>query len=285
MSKIILQQERDFGSKINATFVFIKQEFKPLLTCLAYLVLPLALFSGVAYGLFNATLYQAMAEDTFSTPSSLPFKQLAAMFSGFGLLYIFVSILSTLFLYSTVLSYIKLYKAGKENITPGDVWAVSKGHIGMLFILGVVNYLLIVVSFLLLFFPGVYVSIVLSMSFCIMVFEDADISYSITESFSITKGKWWSTFGLIIVLGFISGLISVFFSLPSTIYTTNLISDPSQVNSVTTSIFGVIYFLGVFLVYVILIVGISFQYFNLNERKYATKLIDDIESIGQNTDE
>jgi len=285
MSKIVLQQERDFGSKINATFVFIKQEFKPLLTCLAYMVLPLALLAGVAYGLFNANLYKSIAENSLVNQSTLPFEQLMAMFSGFGLLYIFVSVLSGLLLFSTVLSYMKLYKQGRENITPADVWSVTKGHIGMLFILAVVNYILIIAGTCLLLLPGIYVSIVLSMSFCIMVFEDADISHSIRESFSITKGKWWSTFGLIMILGLISGIISVFFSLPNTIYTTSLINDPGQIDAFTTSVLGVLYLLGIYLVYVILIVGIAFQYFNLNERKYATGLIDDIESIGQNAEE
>lgn len=285
--RIILQEERDFGSKINATFMFIKQEFKPLLTSLAYTVLPFSLLTGVVYGLFNADLYGGMGlqlqEGISRTPTIL--DQYKAMFTGTGIVLMCLYIVSYLFLFSVVLSYMKLYHSGKTEISPSDVWNESVRHIPRLVVLYIVTAFIVIAATFLLFIPGIYVGVILSLSASILIFEDGSLQYTISESFSIARGKWWSTFGLLLVLGLLTGVMSLAFSLPITIYNSSLILAPENSNRILSSALGVIYATGTHLLNVIIVVGTAFQYFNLNERKYATKLIHDIDSIGQNTGE
>jgi hypothetical protein len=42
-----LRQERDFGEKINATFTFVVENWRPLVNALLLLVLPISMLSGV----------------------------------------------------------------------------------------------------------------------------------------------------------------------------------------------------------------------------------------------
>ncbi len=285
--EIILEEERDFGAKINATFTFIKQEFKPLFTVVVYLVLPLGLIVGTVYGIFNSSLYASMnnsfntGEDAYTSSTA----QFLALFSGLGILTMLLFFVSYVFLFSVVISYLKLYKEGKRNIQPSDVWSEAFKHLPTLFVLFVVNYFLTIAACIALIIPGIYVGVTLTLSSFILVFEGGGLGQAITGSFALIKGKWWSTFGLVIVLGFICSILGMAFSIPNTIYTTGLLFSPENNSTLLASVFGAIYFAGIYLVYVILIVGVGFQYFNLYERKYAGKLHDDIQSIGTNLDD
>lgn len=53
---IILQQERDFGDKINATFSFVSQNFKTLFLSLLYFAGPLGLIGGIANGIVQSSM-------------------------------------------------------------------------------------------------------------------------------------------------------------------------------------------------------------------------------------
>ena len=53
---IILQQERDFGDKINATFSFVSQNFKTLFLSLIYFAGPLGLIGGIANGIVQSSM-------------------------------------------------------------------------------------------------------------------------------------------------------------------------------------------------------------------------------------
>ena len=51
---IILQQERDFGDKINASFTFVSQNFKTLFLSVLYFAGPLSLIGGIANGVVQS---------------------------------------------------------------------------------------------------------------------------------------------------------------------------------------------------------------------------------------
>jgi hypothetical protein len=57
--------------------------------------------------------------------------------------------------------------------------------------------------------------------------------------------------------------------------------EPSLLSELVNDVFFVLYFLVSFLLYVIPLVGISFQYFNLVELKESRGLMSKIDTIGQ----
>ena len=56
------RRERDFGTKVGATFDFVTAQFRPLFKCLAYFVLPAALLAGIGMGLVAGPLMEVMAK-------------------------------------------------------------------------------------------------------------------------------------------------------------------------------------------------------------------------------
>jgi len=103
--KIEFQRYRDFGQIINATFEFIRENFKQLAKAVIFLVGPFILLTGIFGGLYQKNL--------FSFTSSL--TSLSQFGVAFGL-YILFAMISTLVLISTIYSYIILYIKREDEI-------------------------------------------------------------------------------------------------------------------------------------------------------------------------
>ena len=59
--KIEMRKMRDFSAKINATFEFLRQNFKPLFKAIAYIAGPAILAQGVVYGYYNRSVINLTA--------------------------------------------------------------------------------------------------------------------------------------------------------------------------------------------------------------------------------
>ncbi|MDX5436829.1 MAG: hypothetical protein LPK03_06515, partial [Pontibacter sp.] len=58
--KINFREERDFGEKLNATFYFIRTNFKALGNAMLLYVTPVALLAGIFSGLHQSRLFQTL---------------------------------------------------------------------------------------------------------------------------------------------------------------------------------------------------------------------------------
>ncbi|MEM9328019.1 MAG: hypothetical protein AAGA85_20300, partial [Bacteroidota bacterium] len=154
----------------------------------------------------------------------------------------------------------------------------------------------LLVNFASLFFllPGIYLAIVFLISIPVFVFEKGDIGEAIARPFTLIKGKWWSTLGLIVIATIVAGLVSFIFVIPTYFLAiVGLLSlnedmpiSPEEISGSFMSWTSITLFalmaLGFYLVRLIPIIAISFQYFNLKERTEATGLrseIKDFESV------
>ena len=102
---------------------------------------------------------------------------------------------------SVTYAYMRTYQAN----APVDITLnmVSKGLASKVFnVLGfnILTALIVGAGMLFFFFPAVYLLIVLSLGAAIIVFENSNPIDAISRSFSLIRGKWWSTFGLVVVM-------------------------------------------------------------------------------------
>ena len=105
--------------------------------------------------------------------------------------------------------YISLYVSkGKGNFTKNDVGELLKKNLWKVFGAGILVYIMAVIGFLLFYIPGIYLAVATIFVFLIIIYENKSATESISRSFEIIKGKWWQTFGLILVFGLIIGSMS-----------------------------------------------------------------------------
>jgi hypothetical protein len=135
----------------------------------------------------------------------------------------------------------------------------------------------------------VYLIFSFSLTFIIRAYEGLGFLDAIKRSFNLVKGKWWSTFGLILILSMIMGFISYIPLFPvyvimgvTTLH--NVSSDPTanplEGLSTVLPILLALYYTLQLLLSALPNIGIAFQYFNLMERKEARGLMSSIDSFG-----
>ena len=307
------RRERDFGAKINATFGFLKAQFRPLLKCLLYFVLPGALLTGIGIGLFFGRVMAAMPKpgQPFAYgPKFIPgVSDVVGLFGG-GL----GALVAALLLISTVYAFVRvrLDLPADEEVQPAQVWAYIRPRLGRMLLamlllsglsliaffvwfgsmFGVVHAqsegdgfssaLAVLGSMMLFFIPIMWFSIVLTQYFPVLWLEDEGVWAALRRSFYLIRGKWWSTFGLLMIVGMIQSVFTFVFVIP--LYGSmalTLLKIPGFGSPVVSVIGSCIYSIGIMLTYTIPLVAIMFQYFNLVERRdaYGLRLL--VSRLGQ----
>ena len=288
--KIELRKVRDFGNKFNVTFEFIRQNYKALFTSLLLISGPFHVLGNVivtVYSFFVLGSFDEMAR------TSDPFDFLTN-FTGYQLLGNGIAMIGYLLSIVVVYSVVRLYAERSDplSITVGDVWNYAKDDILPVLGAGILSTLVVLVALVFLVIPGIYLAVVLSLMAPIIVYERKSIGDAFSRSFFLIKEKWWSTFGLIVVAAIIQYVISMIFAIPTMIAAfvwgihaaTNdggLIGEFPLWYKVTTLITSVIASLAGSMIMCITHLAVSFQYFNLAERRESTGLLGRLENFGK----
>lgn len=268
---IILVQERDFGQKINATFDFIIQNFKPLVLSLLYISSPLSLVGGFFMGSYQSGILKIQKGVWESGSSS--FDDIYPILGTFFLL-ILTNIPSSL----VIGAYFLEYEEGNRNITPEAVWNRLKGYIGKALVFNLVMGIIIFIGILFFIIPGVYIGVALSLMTMVLMRENLDLGDTFRRCFYLITDQWWSTFGLLIIMGIVSSIIASVFLIPALILTMIIAAINSDVLTTISDIFSTV---GGSLVRSLVLIAIVFQYYNLIERRDGASIINAIDNIGK----
>jgi hypothetical protein len=281
-TKLEFRKQREFGEIINDTFLFIKQNFKPLLKVFFYLCGFFILASIV-----SAVLYQINVNDIRLDGAQPPSQTFGKLFSwNYFAVMIFYVVTYAAIMVST-LSYIAVYIA-KENVppTPEEVWAYFKYYFFRVFGSSIPITLLMVVAFICCIIPGVYVFPALSLFYAVMIFENGSFAYSFGRAFKLSHKDWWSTAGAMFIIWIITYAAFIIPSLPGIIL--GFIIGFSQGASSISKVWLIIATVFQYVSYVFLMVpliGTALCYFNLAERMESGGLLARIDKLGEhNTD-
>lgn len=306
---------RNFSRKLNATFEFIRQNFKPLFKSILFIAGPSVLVGSVMAGSFMGEFF-SLGLSMQGNPEALSSYFLSTGFwTQLLLMFIFLTI-SFVIAIATINCYLILYDQKKTNkIEVSEVWDHVRNALGsylgttlLFFLLFLIAYVILLIpvfilsniSGVLVFFgvlftvAGIFFLIFSSsLTYFIQLYEKKNFIDAIARSFRlVNSGKWWSTFGLIMILYLIMMTVSYVFILPyyAVLFTESLhsissgtVAEPSTSGKYWTIFFFTLYYMAQMLLYALPNVGIAFQYFNLVELKEAKGLMNQIENLGESS--
>jgi hypothetical protein len=312
---IEFHRARDFSRKLNATFEFIKQNFKGLGKSILMIAGPPVLVASLIIGSFigEFTSFTQQAALNGGRVEGMENYFLSISFWLQIILMIVFLTLSSIMNIATINNYLVLYGEKRTNkIEVSEVWARVRSTFWMYFrtmllfmvliiaayivllipigILGVISPFLVFFGFVFFFCGLIYLIFGASLTFIIRAFENNGFFVAIGRSFKLVKDKWWSTFGLITVLYLIMGITSYIFIMPwyiitmmSALHSTSIdtFQGPSEGWQLMTILIFTLYYLAQMILAALPNIGIAFQYFNLVELKEAKGLMTQIETLGQ----
>jgi len=297
MNKLIeFKKERDLGAIITDTFTFIRENWKDYFLTVFKIIGPVLLV-GAAILVFAMVSYSGAIKGILTLDQSAPdpsgaFDSIFGMFGWLFLMFVVFGIVYTL-LSEVSLYYVKSYIENDGVANFEEVKEQTYANIWKFVGLGILSILMMIVGYILCVLPIVYISVVLSLAMPIMVFESKSIGETISHSFTLIKGEWWNTFGVVLVIGILVSMLGFVFSIPSLIY--QLISmgvsisneDPTAILGILEDpiylILNLIAYFGKFLFYSVTLIASAFIYFDLNEQKHFTGTFEKIENLGNSS--
>ena len=285
---IEFKKKRDLGLIISDSFKFITTEWKSFFgTILKAAVIPIFVAIGamIYYVMCSTTVFGDIANTTnFNNPFNLNFKELIIPIFIFLVAYLVAYALVTV----SALSYIKSYISNKGVVNIEEVTTLAKDKFGAYVGLFFLNGIIIFFGALFCFLPAIYLGVVLSLSICLLIFQNKNVVDAISDSFIFIKGHWWETFGVLIVIQLIIGVIGFLVDLPATFYQfinigfglkdqdaveiLAIFKDPIYIVLLVVS-----YFIK-FILYTVTTVATVFIYYDIKEQRNAST--DGINEIG-----
>ena len=309
--KINFQQERDFGTIISDTLLFLKQNFKPFFSSIVLIVGPLILIMGLAYAFLQTTL---MASVSRATSEGNPFGVFTSdYFTSAGLM-VFCGFLANILLSSVTYNYMCLYKEKSidEVITVSEVAKKVVSNIGHLLIssLAFLGLLALIVTvlvligigvfsgtgvgiavlfgFILFFVALIFIPIfmyVVSAGFYVVIRDRLFIFSALGKVRKYLSGNFWWTW-LIIVVSLISlSILQMIFNMPATIVSMGKMftrATNPETGDDSAILLMAFYTLGMFLTYCtysITHVIAAFNFESHEEKKEAKGMMSQIDSI------
>ena len=289
------RRQRDFGQKFSAAFEFIGAHWRGLGQALLFIVLPAAILQGIVMAILQKKFFTEALHVSGTGVSKL--RQLA-MFnelyqSPFYWVNVAVSGVFVMLLVLTVYGYVKCClrpTPSPEPIAVGQVWGVVKEE----FIGSYLSYfgllVLVLIGFVFLAIPGIYLSVAFSLFYIIKLVEGTGFGDTCSRCLRLVRGQWWSTFGLMMVMTMMLGIVA---AIVGSLATGLVFLVGKQLGSlqsgesagatlglftVVTSALGGLLNL---LIYPPLLLALAFQYFNLVERRDGVGLRQMVSQLGQ----
>ncbi|MCZ4243447.1 hypothetical protein [Pedobacter punctiformis] len=286
--KVEFRKIREFGEIIGDTFLFIRQNFKPLGKAFLYLC-GIFLIGGVLTTMM-AQFKLISASDQVSISPAYRNGYFASVISKFAfhylLMYAFM-LLSYISIHLTVLSYVALY-VQKGNTAPNveEVWSYFKFYFFRMLGNTIVMSLFFIICFVCCIIPGIYVFPAITLFYPVMIIENGALGYSFNRTFKLLKEEWWVTAAVLLVIWIITYACTTFAQLPGIILM--MINTFTHAGKPITAAYAIIssicqYIAQIFMV--IPIIGATLIYFNLVERKESSGLMDRIDSLGKAADQ
>ncbi|TDG37190.1 hypothetical protein EZJ43_03465 [Pedobacter changchengzhani] len=275
--KLEFKKKRDFSQIINDTFLFLRQNLKPLLKI--YFI-----FCGlfVLAGMLSALMYQYKTINLVNGGSPASAFNFSRMFGLEYFLVIVFALVSYASVTVAILSYITLYvQKGNQIPSTDEVWAYYKFYFLRVFGSSLLLSLMLGVATLFCLVPGFYLFPFVAIMMPIMVIENGTLGYSFGRSFKLIKDNFWTTFGTIMIVWIIVYAGMSLITLPTTILSmVGLFTKNNPSMSLTfTAISTVLQYLCQAFT-VIPIITVSLCYFSLAEDKERTGLMEKISQFG-----
>ncbi|MDR1222826.1 MAG: hypothetical protein LBL07_08120 [Tannerella sp.] len=306
--KIEFYRQRTFSEKLNATFDFIRENWKPLLKYTFYLIMPVCLVQTFA---MNAFISGYMDLVMSLNSSSYFGNSMYSFAASYGVL-LFCILIGSALLSGLVYAMMQTYATREnrlQNITlddfkerlAGNAWKCLRiilflifiylaivAFAGLLAVLVSIYSLIITIPLLILFMICL---IPLMMLLPVYVFErDIRFSDALRKAWKLGTATLGGMLGLMIVLYIIASVIQTVTMLPwyITIIVGSVMTltsesgiNQSVIYKFAIYILGLIQSYGVYVSSIIGIIGLAFQYFHAREKVEGVTIESNISNFNQ----
>lgn len=304
-AKVAMYAKRSFGDKMNASFDFIKENWKLLFKFTTYLILPLCLIQALSLnGLMNGSMSAVMS--SAQSGNANPFAEYGAMFwANYGLsilCYMVGSIILSSLVYSLIMTYNNRDER-LEDITLSALKPLLFTNMGKMLKLTLFAILLMIIvmaaivllAYLSLFtliftFPLLIACLVPVALFTpIYLFENIGLMDALKKTFRLGFATWGGVFAISLVMGFIGGILQGIAMLPWYIGTIVkyffAMSDSGSVVTVSPVynfflyLMGILQTFGAYIGSIFTIIGLAYQYGHASEVVDSVSVEDDIDNF------
>jgi len=187
------------GEVLDASFKIVRQSFGVLAGCVLVVALPLNIID---------TLVTASTQDHAFNVDSTSGSDVGTGTVWAGLLVSFALsvVLSALAAAACFRAVSSLYLG--ERPTVGGSLSFAASRLFPVIALAFLYFLGLIPAFLLLIIPGIYLSIAWTVSFPALLSEGLSPVAALGRSFRLVKGRWWPTFGAVLLMNVLVGVIS-----------------------------------------------------------------------------
>ncbi|HHP7237751.1 hypothetical protein [Longibacter sp.] len=291
-SHIELRQKRSLTDVINATFGFIRANVRIIAKTLAFIVGPVA-FLSLAAGLFLTVSLDISNADRILQDLSSGY--ILGMI-GAGAIVLVVTTVAGFLLTVATVSIVRLYdEHGPGAIALDDVWGEMKTHGPTLLLIAVMVFFALVLPYPLQLIPclgpivylawALYAQTVFTITYSVCVFEQKSGWSAFQRSRELLRDHFWQSLGVYLIANFLAQILAAGASLPagvaSFIAAFFAWGDETTSQSIAVAVgafYAVLVLVGVALL-MITIIAMSFQYFNLVERREHAGLRQRVEEM------
>lgn len=303
-AKIRFYAVRTFNEKFNASFDFLKLNWKPLLKYVTYLILPVCIiqmfftmrFMNGYMGLFQTLMGSAGAMNDLSAFNEIDW-------ASYSMLMI-CNILGAAFVTSVIYSLIQIYnerEAGIQELTFSELKPYLLKNIGrylasffmLMIFLFIVTFVIALLGgmlplTLILTIPAIFALLIAVTLFIpTYMFENINIFTAFSKSFKMGFATWGGIFTISIVMLIIGSILQGVMSMPySAMVGVQTIFSLSDTSEVSPSGFNAIsYLLGVIAAYgalignMFFIIGMAYQYSHAAEKMSSVSVVEDIDNF------
>ncbi len=205
-----LYKIRDVGATLNDTFAYFRKNFSHIFLPLVLIVWPLKV---VFTFIFKTRLQSAAMYNPYNGTEGVMSTFLTSALLGFiiGLL---AQMANTI-----IVVYIGYKEEHKQTPSFGEIVSGFLKKLPKVFIVGIITGVMVIVGCLFLLIPGLYLIIVFSIILPVIVVENKGIFDSIGRCFKLINDRFWSTVGLVIILGVIIFILDLLGEIPTFVVT------------------------------------------------------------------
>lgn len=300
--RIELYVKRPFSEKLNASFDFIKENWKPIIKFVTYLLLPLSLIQALSLngfmGSYMGVVSQASQGDSDSILSALP--TLGLSYSVLLLCSWLGSVVLVSLIYALMMTYRK--REGRlEGITLGELRPLLLHNVVAMIKLTLFFFVLMMVALCLLVGLVVVTPFTLILTIPLLVacavplslwapvylFEEISLIGALKKTFRLGFATWGGVFLITLIMGIIASILQGVAGIPwSVAFMVKSLFSLSEGGDIAGSsvgytfllyLFGILQCFGIYLSAVFTILGITYQYGHASEVVDSVSVEDDIE--------
>jgi len=305
--KIKFYKIRTFNEKFNVAFDFLRETWKPILKFSLYVILPICLIQSFALTAYTRTSFSLGA----SAYSGVDMGTLISILINYGL-YMICMVVGSCMLSALVYTLMQEYERRETRlmeITIADFkeplirnfWKMVKaslffGGITLLVMLliGVLAYLSLwtfAITLPLLIIGLIVIMIPIAFFTPLYIFEDIPFFDALRKSFKYGFSAWGETFVVMLVFGFLGGIISSITMMPwyIMVFIKGIFTMANEGNNITSSwlydfivyLLGIVQSYGTYIASIMGVVGVAFQYFHTRETKEGVSVNESIANFDQ----